>query len=129
MSSDVLFYAGKIFLAYLMNRCTPGAVRLIFDQLEKRIGAYEFNRLFGTILTDRGVEFGKPQALETGIDGIERTSIYFCDPMRSGQKRRRRERAYHAQDGPSQGHQFWLPDTMGRSYDCEPHQLYAAGEP
>ncbi len=86
MSSDVLFYAGKIFLAYLMNRCTPGAVRLIFDQLEKRIGAYEFNRLFGTILTDRGVEFGKPQALETGIDGIERSSIYFCDPMRSGQK-------------------------------------------
>ena len=34
------------------------------------------NRLFGTILTDRGVEFGKPQDLETGIKGIERTSIY-----------------------------------------------------
>jgi IS30 family transposase len=80
------FTREKLFLAYLMNRCTPGAVRLIFDQLEKRIGAYEFNRLFGTILTDRGVEFGKPQALETGIDGIERTSIYFCDPLRSGQK-------------------------------------------
>ena len=43
-------------------------------------------RLFGTILTDRGVEFGKPQDLETGIKGIERTSIYFCDPMRSCQK-------------------------------------------
>ena len=38
------------------------------------------------ILTDRGVEFGKPQDLETGIKGVERTSIYFCDPMRSCQK-------------------------------------------
>ncbi len=43
-------------------------------------------RLFGTILTDRGVEFGKPQDLETGINGIERTSLYFCDLMRSCQK-------------------------------------------
>ena len=45
-----------------------------------------YNIQFGTILTDRGVEFGKPQDLETGIKGIERTSIYFCDPMRSCQK-------------------------------------------
>ena len=27
-----------------------------------------------------------PDALETGVDGIQRTSIYYCDPMRSGQK-------------------------------------------
>lgn len=24
--------------------------------------------------------------LETGVNGIQRTSIYYCDPMRSGQK-------------------------------------------
>ena len=42
--------------------------------------------LFNTILTDRGSEFGDPEALETGIDGMVRSSIYFCDPMRSGQK-------------------------------------------
>lgn len=42
--------------------------------------------LFSTILTDRGAEFGDPEALETGIDGTIRSSIYFCDPMRSGQK-------------------------------------------
>jgi IS30 family transposase len=71
------FTQEKLFLAYLMNRCATGAVRLIFDQLEKRLGSYEFNRLFGTILTHRGVGFGKPQALETGIDGIERSNIYF----------------------------------------------------
>ena len=38
-------------------------------------------------MTDRGSEFGDPVALETGLDDeIQRTSIYYCDPMRSGQK-------------------------------------------
>lgn len=31
-------------------------------------------------------EFGDPVSLETGLDEIQRTSIYYCDPMRSGQK-------------------------------------------
>ena len=76
----------KLFLAFLMNRCTPGAVRLVFDRLEMRLGTYAFLTLFEYILTDRGVEFGKPDDLETGVNGIQRTSIYYCDPMRSGQK-------------------------------------------
>ena len=63
-----------------------GAVRLVFDRLERRLGTYTFNMIFEYILTDRGGEFGDPQSLETGTAGIERTSIYFCDPMRSGQK-------------------------------------------
>ena len=42
--------------------------------------------LFNTILTDRGSEFGDPESLENGINGIMRSSIYYCDPMRSGQK-------------------------------------------
>ncbi len=37
-------------------------------------------------MTDRGSEFGDPDALEAGINGIERSSVYYCDPMRSGQK-------------------------------------------
>lgn len=76
----------KLFLAFLMNRCTRGAVRLIFDHLEKRLGTYEFLSVFECLLTDRGSEFGDPDALETGVEGIQRTSIYYCDPMRSGQK-------------------------------------------
>ena len=58
----------------------------VFDLLESRLGTQAFLSLFGTILTDRGSEFGDPASLETGINGIERTSIYYCDPMRSGQK-------------------------------------------
>lgn len=76
----------KLFLAFLLNRCTKGAVRAVFDRLETRLGSLTFKILFETILTDRGSEFSDPDALETGMDGYERTRIYYCDPMRSGQK-------------------------------------------
>ena len=75
-----------LFLAYLLNRCTQGAVKEVFDRLEKKLGTYDFLRLFHIILTDRGAEFGDSEALETGFYGIERSSIYYCDPMCSGQK-------------------------------------------
>jgi IS30 family transposase len=76
----------KLFMAFIMNRCTKGAVKLIFDKLERQMGTYDFLTLFNTLVTDRGSEFGDPVSLETGINGIQRTSIYYCDPMRSGQK-------------------------------------------
>ena len=82
----LFFTKEKLFLAFLMNRCTEGAVRLVFDRLEKRMGTYEFASVFEYILTDRGSEFGDPVSLETGINGIQRSSIYYCDPMQSGQK-------------------------------------------
>ena len=76
----------KLFLAFIMNRCTPGAVRLIFDKLERQLGTYDFLTLFNTILTDRGSEFADPDSLETNAENVVRSSIYYCDPMRSGQK-------------------------------------------
>ena len=82
----LFFTKEKLFLAFLLNRCTKGAVRLVFDRLEKRMGTYEFISVFENVLTDRGSEFGDPVALETGLNEIQRTSIYYCDPMRSGQK-------------------------------------------
>ncbi len=81
----MIFTEEKLFLAFLLNRCTKGAVRAVFDRLEKRMGTYEFTSVFKNVLTDRGSEFGDPEKLETGINGIQR-SIYYCDPMRSGQK-------------------------------------------
>lgn len=80
------FTKEKLFLAFLMNRNTEGSVRLVLDRLEKRFGTFDFLTLFEYILTDRGAEFGDPDSLETGVTGIQRTNIYYCDPMRSGQK-------------------------------------------
>lgn len=82
----LFFTHEKLFLAFLLNRCTKGAVRLTFDRLENRLGTYEFISVFENILTDRGSEFGDPDSLETGIHSIQRSNIYYCDPMRSGQK-------------------------------------------
>jgi IS30 family transposase len=80
------FTEEKLFLAFLLNRCTKGAVRAVYDRLEKRMGTELFLERFEFVLTDRGAEFGDPEALETGIHGFQRSSIYYCDPMRSGQK-------------------------------------------
>ena len=80
------FTREKLFLAFLMNRCSKGSVKLVFDRLEKRLDTHGFLTLFQHLLTDRGSEFGDPESLETGITGVQRTSIYYCDPMRSGQK-------------------------------------------
>ena len=71
----LFFTKEKLFLAFLMIRCTEGAVRLGFDRLKKRMGTYEF-----------ASEFGDPVALETSMCGIQRSSIYYCGPMQSGQK-------------------------------------------
>ena len=77
----------ELLLAHLMPRCTEGAVRLVFEQLQRSLGgSMEFVQTFPYILTDRGSEFGDPDSLETDRDGNRRTAIYYCDPMRSNQK-------------------------------------------
>lgn len=76
----------ELFLAFLLNRRTQGAVRAVFDRLEKSLGGERFLSTFGIVLTDRGSEFGNPVALERSSDGSRRSSIFYCDPMRSGQK-------------------------------------------
>lgn len=77
----------QLLYAHLLHRCTPGAVKAVFDKLQNALGdAYDFGMVFPIILTDRGVEFGDPDSLETSPEGIVRTGIYYCDPMRSNQK-------------------------------------------
>lgn len=77
----------EFLIGRLMNRCTPGAVRLEFDRIQKALGDhFEFSFLFPVLLTDRGVEFGEPENLENARSGNPRTSVFYCDPMRSNQK-------------------------------------------
>ena len=81
------FTEEKLFPAYLLNRCTKGAVKAVFDRLERRFeDVFDFQSIFEYILTDRGSEFGNPVALETNPNRIQRSSIYYCDPMRSRQE-------------------------------------------
>ena len=77
----------ELLVAHLMQRCTEGAVKLVFEQLQKSLGgSEEFIQYFPYLLTDRGSEFGDPESLEFDRNGNARTKIYYCDPMRSNQK-------------------------------------------
>ena len=49
------FTEEKLFLAFLLDRCTKGAVRAVFDRLEKRMGTYEFTSVFKNVLTDQHI--------------------------------------------------------------------------
>ena len=81
------FPSTELLVARLLQRCTPGAVHTAFEQIQASLGdAMEFALLMPNILTDRGVEFGDPDALEFDKKGDPRTKIFYCDPMRSNQK-------------------------------------------
>lgn len=67
---------------------TQESVKRWFDFLEETLGLDVFRRLFGIILTDNGSEFKGVDALELTSEGLVRTSIFYCDPMSSGQKGR-----------------------------------------
>lgn len=57
------------------------------DWIETILGTLEFARLFGTILTDHGVEFCDFEAIERScISNAQRRRLFYCDPQRSGQK-------------------------------------------
>ena len=62
----MLFTKGKLFLAFHLKRCTNGDIRSVFDHMEERMGTTKFADTFKYILTDRGVEFRYPEALEKG---------------------------------------------------------------
>ena len=76
----------KLMLIYLLPDKTSSSVKMVFDSLEKNLSTLGFHITFPLILTDRGSEFTKPNELESGIDNLIRTSIYYCDPMASWQK-------------------------------------------
>lgn len=80
------FRCCKLMLLYLLPDKTATSVKKVFESLEKALGTPMFCQLFPIVLTDRGAEFSSPDALETGADSSIRTSIYYCDPMASGQK-------------------------------------------
>ncbi len=83
----IYFPAFELLIGRLMNWCTTGAVKLEFERIQKSLGNHdEFSFLFPVILTDRGGEFGDPDRPEKDRDGNPRTSIFYCDPMRSNQK-------------------------------------------
>ena len=82
----MIFRKSNFMLIFLMNDGTQDSVIQVFDTLCSLLGTALFKRLFGVILTDNGVEFKNPNALEHTRPGLIRTHIFFCDPQASWQK-------------------------------------------
>lgn len=71
-----------ILLPNHTSECVIGAL----DWIESLCGD-RFKEIFGVILTDRGSEFSNFEAMERSIKRrTRRCRVYYCDPMRSGQK-------------------------------------------
>lgn len=82
----MLFRNSRLMLAFLLPQKTQECVLEVFHRLEVELGTITFLKTFPVILTDNGSEFLNPVLLETGINSIIRTSIYYCDPNASYQK-------------------------------------------
>lgn len=83
----IYFLDTELLVAHMMQRCTEGTVKIVFNQLQKYLGgSMEFALAMPYVLTDRGKEFGDPELLEFDKAGNARAKIYYCDPMRSCQK-------------------------------------------
>lgn len=54
--------------------------------LESILGIDVFRKYVHVLLTDRGSEFSSADAMEQAADGTLRTRVFYCDPMRAGQK-------------------------------------------
>ena len=73
-------------LAFLRDANTARSVTDIFNRLDALLGREMFEKLFPVILTDRGSEFTDPLSIECDEDGVVRTRVFYCDPLRSDQK-------------------------------------------
>ena len=86
----MLLRRNSVMLIFIMPDGKAESVIDRFNFLESGLGEDCFKRLFGICLTDNGSEFKVVDELEKSIEveGDIRTSVYYCDPMQSGQKGR-----------------------------------------
>jgi len=80
------FRTSKLMLGYLLEHESQSEVVEILNQLEIALTTKVFKKIFSIILTDNGSGFSNPYLIETGVDGLQRTKVFYCDPYASQQK-------------------------------------------
>ncbi|MCG1025144.1 IS30 family transposase [Dehalobacter sp.] len=76
----------SLMLAFLMESCTQECVKTAIDWIYDELGMDVFRNSFPVVLTDNGSEFKSPESIEYDDKGLERTKVFYCDPMSSYQK-------------------------------------------
>ena len=69
-----------------MDSCSQNNVKETIEKLYALLGHETFTRSFPVILTDNGSEFTRPETFELDSNGVQRTKIFYCNPMASYQK-------------------------------------------
>ena len=80
------FMRGMVLFALYHEEKTAAEMKEGVDLLEKILGKEVFRKYVNVLLTDRGSEFSMADAMETDTDNTVRTRVFFCDPLRAGQK-------------------------------------------
>ena len=80
------FMRGMVLFALYHDEKTAQEMKEGVDLLERILGREVFRKYVNVLLTDRGSEFSMADAMETDTDNTVRTRVFFCDPLRAGQK-------------------------------------------
>ena len=102
------FPAFHFQLAFKMRSHTSQCVVEVFDRLENTLGTELFSSLFGVILTDNGHEFSNLTAMETSINGGQRTKVFYCEPNRSDEKGSCENSFLFSIDNYGKTRSFWI---------------------
>ncbi len=82
----LMFRSCNLMLMFLLAEKTQAAVIEALNWLSASVGIDVFQSLFPVILTDRGIEFLYPEAIECDENGEIKTRLFYCDPQCSWQK-------------------------------------------
>lgn len=80
------FVESQFMLAYLRERNTAASVTQIFESLYQLLEPDTFRKLFPILLTDNGMEFSDPVALEQDPQHQIRTRVFYCRALAPYQK-------------------------------------------
>ena len=82
----LLFRSCNLMLIKLLEHKTQDCVIDALNDISDEIGIDKFKEIFPVILTDRGMEFLFPEAIECDRNGEIKTKLFYCDPQCSWQK-------------------------------------------
>lgn len=80
------FPCAEFMLAFIRDYNDSKSVTDIFNHLYLILGFDLFTEIFKVCLTDNGSEFSNPKAIEFDSSGVQRTSVFYCDPSSPYQK-------------------------------------------
>jgi len=80
------FIRAGVLIAFYREAKTSRSMADGVSMLESILGPNVFRKYVHVLLTDRGSEFSYADEMENSQDGTRRTRVFYCDPMRAGQK-------------------------------------------